>query len=114
MRRAMGLDGPLLACPASATTPAQQRPEQARTRHRFAREGEVPGGIVTGPRATGAAPGRLAATLRTDLDAERTARAGAEQALAQAQAAIRALQAKLAHTELAHAEALATERRARA
>ena len=40
-------------------------------------------------------------------------RAGAERALAEAQAAIRALQAKLAHTELAHAEALAIERRAR-
>lgn len=114
MRRALGLDDPLLVRPAPATvTPARQRPEQARTRHRFAREGEVPVETVTGPRVTDAALDRRAAALRTDLDAERAARAGAERALAEAQAAIRALQAKLAHTELAHAEALAIERRAR-
>lgn len=114
MRRALGLDGPLPARPApAAATSARQRPEQAKTRPRFVRDGEVPVEVVTGPRTTGAAPGGQAAALRADLDAERAARAGAERTLAEAQATIRSLQAKLAHTELAHAEALAAERRAR-
>lgn len=114
MRRALGLDGPLPARPApAAVTPARQRPEQTKTRHRFAREGEVPVETVTGPRAIGAAVGGQAAALRAELDAERAARAGTERSVAEAQAAIRPLQAKLAHAELAHAEALAAERWAR-
>lgn len=114
MRRALGLDDPFPARPApAAITPARQRPEPAKTRPHFVRDGEVPVEVVTGPRTADAAPGRQATALRADLDAERAARAGAERALAEARAAIRPLQATLAHTELAHAETLAAERRAR-
>lgn len=45
MRSALGLKG------TRPSYPAQQRPEQARTRHRFVQDGEVPVEIVTGSRA---------------------------------------------------------------
>lgn len=107
MRRSLGLDG------AGPTRPVQRRPEQARTRHRFIRDGEVPVEIVTSQQVPDAALNRHVATLRTALDRERGARAAAERSLAEAQVTIRSLQAKLAHAELAHSEALAAERRTR-
>ena len=115
MRRALGLDRPLAAPSAQPAQqrPAQLRPEQARARHRFVQDGEVPVVVVNGQGASGAAPNGQAAGTRAKLLAERQARADAERALAEAQATVRSLQAKLAHVELAHAEALAAERRAR-
>ena len=107
MRRALGLSGPLPA------QPTQQRPEQARARHRFVQDGEVPVEIVTGSRAPDSAPGGLAAVLQAALNGERTARADAERLLAEAQATIQSLRTKLAHAELAHNEALGRERLAR-
>ena len=89
------------------------RPEQARARHRFVRDGEVPVVVVNGHGAPEAAPNGQAAGMQAKLLAERQARAEAERALAEAQATVRSLQAKLAHAELAHAEALAAERRVR-
>lgn len=77
MRRALGLGG------APPTQPAQQRPEQARTRHRFAQDGEVPVEVVTGPRAPDAAPNGRVAALQTTLDRERVVRADAERSLAE-------------------------------
>lgn len=115
----------------AAITPVHQRPERAKTRHRFARDGGVPVETVTGSlgtafavpplrgriarraMATGTAPVGHSAAPRADLHAERSARAGIERSLAETQATIRSLQATLAHTELAHAEAMAIERRAR-
>jgi len=107
MRRALGLKG------TRPSYPAQQRPEQARTRHRFVQDGEVPVEIVTGSRASDAAPDGRIAALQGALDGERTARASTERALVEAQATLRSLQAKLAHAERAHGEALAFEQRAR-
>jgi hypothetical protein len=47
------------------------------------------------------------------LDEERTARACAERSLQEALSVIQSLETKLAHTELAHSEALAIEREKR-
>lgn len=109
MREALGLHGrPVSGLP-------QQRPEQARQRHRFARDGEVPV-VVLGARKvqdTSPAPDHPIAELQAALDSERAARVGAERALQEAQAAIQKLQARLAHAELAHSEAFAAERASR-
>jgi len=107
MRRALGLKGAL------PSYPAQQRTEQARTRRRFVQDGEVPVEMVTGSRVSDIAPDGRVVTLQAALDGERTARAGTERALVEAQATLRSLQAKLAHADLAHGEALAVEQRAR-
>lgn len=127
MRRALGLDqaSAAPAAPSLQQQPAQQRPEpthpgQARVRHRFVQDGEVPVEVVNArgtteraERASGAAMGGNASALQAELRAEQQARAGAERSLAEARAVLQALHTQLAHAELAHAEALATERRAR-
>lgn len=107
MRGTLGLGG------APSLHSAQQRPAQARTRHHFVRDGEVPVEIVTGLRVPQAALGGQVAALQAALVAERAARFDDERALAEAQATIRSLQTKLAHAELTYEEALAAERRAR-
>ena len=53
------------------------------------------------------------ATLTSELKAERSERVAAQQALADAQRTIQQLQTKLAHAEMAAAEALDIERKAR-
>ncbi len=108
MRRALGLHG------GAATTPHQQRPEQARQRHKFASDGSVP--VVMLNRSSdmeaGGAKERITA-LEATLEAERNAHAATRRTLHDAQAAHQALQTRLAHTELAHREALAAERQLR-
>ena len=108
MRRTLGLQGGAVALP------HQQRPEQARQRHRFAQDGSVPVVMLnrSGDTETGAAKGHVAA-LETALEAERTAHAATRRTLHEAQTAHQALQTRLAHAELAHGEALAAERQAR-
>ena len=108
MRRALGLNAK-----ASGHTP-QQRPEQARQRHRFVQDGGVPVTVLN-PRHDAEAAGlrERVAELQASLEAERSAHAGTRRALQEQQASAQALQTRLAHAELAHKEALAQERQAR-
>lgn len=95
--------------------PSATRPSKPR-RHGFAREGEIPvkvvnattsgSGLATSPRA------RMIA-LETALAAERDSHARTKRALNDALATIQALETKHAHAELAHADAMASERRIR-
>jgi len=106
VRRALGLK-------TNSTHTHQQRPEQARQRHRFVSDGAVP--VVMLNRADGEAGGlkeKLAA-LEGALETERAAHAATRRALHEAQAAHQVLQTRLGHAELAHNEAMATEREAR-
>ena len=108
MRRALGLQGP-------TRQPPQQRADQVRTRHRFVQDGGVPV-VVLNSRSdndpTAAFKARIA-ELEAALEAERTAHGATRRSLHEAQAAAQAQQTRLAHAELAHSEALATERNAR-
>ncbi len=108
MRRALGLHG------GASTTPHQQRPEQARQRHKFASDGSVPVVVLnrSSDMEAGGAKERITA-LEAALEAERNAHAATRRTLQDAQAAHQALQTRLAHAELAHREALAAERQAR-
>ena len=108
MRRALGLHTGGGPAPVH-----QQRPEQARQRHRFAQDGSVPVVMLSRSDAeSGGAKDRIA-KLEADLEAERAHHGGTKRALHDSQAALQAAQTRLAHTELAHAEALRTERQAR-
>lgn len=108
MRKALGLQG------GTPTLPAQQRPEQARQRHRFAQDGSVPVVMLNsrGDAESTALRDRNAA-LDTALDSEKAAHAATRRQLQEAQAAVQALQTRLVHADLAHADALASERKAR-
>jgi DNA repair exonuclease SbcCD ATPase subunit len=113
MRHALGLreEG---AVPRS---PVPQRRDHEGRGRRFVKDGEVPVVVLNGSARespAGAAPptSRIVA-LEAALKAERQAHERAEHALREAQAGIGRLETKLAHAEMAHAEALAAERRAR-
>ena len=109
MRRALGLQG------GTSNAVHQQRPEQARQRHRFAQDGSVPVVMLnrSGDHEAGGAKERITA-LEASLEAERTAHAATRRTLQELQASHQALQTRLAHTELAHSEAMAAaERRSR-
>lgn len=105
VRRALGLK--------TGGAPHQQRPEQARQRHRFVADGAVP--VVMLNRADGETTGlkERIASLETTLDTERNAHAATRRALSDAHAAHQTLQTRLSHTELSHGEALKAERAAR-
>ena len=105
VRRALGLS--------SSGAPHQQRPEQARQRHRFVADGAVP--VVMLNRVDGETTGlkeRLAAA-EIALENERAAHAGTRRLLHDAQSAHQALQTRFGHTELALNETLKAEREAR-
>jgi hypothetical protein len=94
----------------------QQRVDQARPRHRFVRDGEVPVVVLSGDGRSDASPhadSRLA-DIESALAAERAAHASTARSLEEALAAVQSLQTRLAHAELASDEAIAVERRARA
>ncbi len=107
MRRALGLGGP-------ARPVQQQRPDQARARHRFVQDGGVP--VVVLNRSdidpTGPLKARIA-ELEAAMEAERAAHGATKRLLSDAQAAQQALQTRLTHSELAHHEAIAAESAAR-
>ncbi|HYZ62390.1 MAG TPA: hypothetical protein VE650_08035 [Acetobacteraceae bacterium] len=104
VRRALGL---------KTNGPHQQRPEQARQRHRFVSDGAVPVVMLNrGDHENGGLKERLAAA-ETALETERAAHAATRRQLHDAQAANQMLQTRLGHAELAHNEALAAERDAR-
>ena len=104
MRRSLGLG---TARPFQSTSP-----HAGKERHRFRQDGEVPVVMVGSKRGPQTDPDATAG-LQAALQAERQARLGAEHALQQAQAALRALQTKLAHAELSFRDSLARERQAR-
>lgn len=107
VRRALGLKT------SGSSTPHQQRPEQARQRHRFATDGSVP--VVMLNRSDNDSSGlkdRLSAATHA-LETERTAHAATKRLLQEAQQARQALQTRLGHDELSHTEFLRTERAAR-
>ena len=106
MREALGLGG------RSGIHAPQLRADEARQRHRFVREGEVPVVVLNSRKEVEAgspAASRLAAA-EAALKAEQQARASAERSLHDARATLQALQTRLAHAELAHSQALAAER----
>jgi len=127
MRRALGLNGGF-----NRPKPEPERAEPAQRsaerfgfnshRRRFVQDGDIPVTVVrrdgpaehSGPRATTPAPAsnRLQ-RIEGQLAVEAAARATAERALAEAQAAVRDLQTKLGHAELAKHEALEQTRRER-
>jgi len=106
MRRALGLQG-------TARPVMQQRPDQARARHKFVQDGGVPVVVVNrSDDATAPFKARIA-EIEGSLEAERAAHSQTKRALADAQAASQALQTRLTHADLAQRDALAAERQAR-
>ena len=106
MRRALGLQG-------SGRPVVQQRPDQARARHKFVQDGGVPVVVLNRSEdATAPFKARIA-ELEALLEAERGAHAATRRALHDAQLAGQALQTRLTHAELAHSDFLAAERQAR-
>src|SRR4051812_49220550 len=106
IRRALGLTS-------NGTTTHQQRPEQARQRHRFATDGSVPVVMLNrSERDSGGLKEKLEAAENA-LEVERNAHAATKRALQEAQSQAQALQTRLGHAELAHNEALGAEREAR-
>jgi len=103
VRRALGLQGPV--------TQHQQRPEQARHRHRFVSDGAVP--VVMLNQGEGGGLKERLTVAESALEHERAQHGATKRALFDAQASLQALQTRLAHAELAHNEAIAAERRAR-
>ncbi len=108
MRRALGLGT------GSGQAAPQQRPEQARARHRFVQDGGVPV-VMLGQKAepeTAALRERIA-TLEAQLEAERASHSTTRRALDAEHHAVTALQTRVAHNDLAHKDALEQERRMR-
>ena len=87
----------------------QDQAHGPRPMRQFAQDGDVPVVRLQGRKD----PGVQAASARLEevLQAERAARELADAALKQANAAIQALQTKIAHAEIAHQEALAAQAR---
>ena len=104
VRRALGLKSN------GSSTPHQQRPEQARQRHRFVAEGAVPVVMLnrTDSETTGLKE-RLSAAEHA-LEIERASHAATRRALQEANHANQAMQTRFGHTELSNGEALRTER----
>ncbi len=93
--------------------PQQQRPEQARARHRFVQDGGVPVVVLNRSDDPTAPFKARVSELEAALEAERAAHSGTKRSLQEAQAASQALQTRLMHAELAHRDTLAAERQAR-
>ena len=108
MRRALGL-----GTGSNATTP-QQRPEQARARHRFVQDGGVPVVMLSAKTEPETAALRERMThLEGQLEAERSAHAVTRRQLDAEHHAVTALQTRIAHNDLAHRDILEQERRLR-
>ncbi len=105
MRRALGLTGS-----GGGQTP-QQRPEQARQRHRFVQDGGVPVVVLNHKTDTETAGLRERITsLETALESERASHKATKQSLTEQQTLATAIQTRLVHAELAHKETLEQER----
>ena len=113
MRRALGLHSSNKGqSPSNAPRTPQQRPDQARQRHRFVQDGGVPVTVVNHRTDESGALKERIGDLERMLETERTQHAAARRALTEAQAAVQAIETRLVHAELAHQEALNQERRA--
>lgn len=111
MRRALGLTGGG-GNGRTAGPVIQQRPDQARQRHRFAQDGSVAVTVLNHrPDELTAKEARIT-ELQASLENERTQHAATRRTLGEQQSAVQTLQTRLAHMELAHRDALETERRA--
>jgi len=108
MRRALGLQGPSRNAP-------QQRADQARPRHRFVQDGGVPVVVLNGRTDADPAASFRAriAELDAALEAERHAHGLTRRSLQELHTSVQSLQTRLVHTELAHRDAMAAERRLR-
>ena len=106
MRRALGLNGPGRPAP-------QQRPDQARARHKFVQDGGVPVVVVNRSEDPTTPLKARIAELEASLESERAAHAATRRNLQESQLAAQALQTRLTHAELAHSDFLAAERQAR-
>lgn len=106
MRRALGLN----ASGGNATF--QQRPDQARQRHRFVQDGGVPVTVLNHRTDETAALRERISALEASLDAERAAHAATRRTSAEQQTQLQSLETRLGHTELAHRDAIALEQRA--
>jgi len=113
MRQALGLRNG----PSGGGGGVPQRREGEQRGRRFVKDGEVPVVVVnSGSRdagADGAAPVNRIAAAETAARADRAAREHAERALSEAQAALQHLRTHVAHSEMAHREALAAANDAR-
>lgn len=107
MRRALGLNT------RANQAPVQQRPEQARQRHRFVQDGGVPVVVLNHRTDESSALRERVAELEAAIDAERGAHAMTRRALSEQQAAMQSVETRFAHAELAHRDILAQEQRAR-
>lgn len=107
MRRALGLNAK------GNQAPIQQRPDQARQRHRFVQDGGVPVVMLNHRTDESAALRERIGELEASLETERNNHAGTRRTVSEQQAQLQSLETRLAHAELAHREALAQERRAR-
>lgn len=107
VRRALGLKS-------SGSSPThQQRPEQARARHRFVADGAVPVVMLnrTDSETTGLKE-RLSAAEHA-LENERGAHANTRRALQEASQANQSMQTRFGHNELSNGEVLRSEREGR-
>jgi hypothetical protein len=111
MRAALGL------LPDSQPRPSGHGPDHSSHRHRFVRDGKV---MVAQVKATASdnapaqSPRSRLIALEDALAAEQISHARTKRGLEEALATIQALETKLAHGELAHAEAVQHEQAARA
>ena len=103
MRVALGLTPE----PVRQSRPFEQNHRPARS------EGPVASASARRPSETSASLQARLATLTSELKTERSERVAAQQALSDAQRTVQQLQTKLAHAEMAGAEALDIERKAR-
>ena len=107
MRRALGLGD------RSNPHGPQQRPDQARQRHRFVQDGGVPVTMLNARTDPDTAALRdQIQSLQSALDDKATQLVAARKTIADQEKSIQALQTRIAHNDLAHADALETERRA--
>jgi hypothetical protein len=106
VRRALGLGS------GTPRRDASQQRERGTGARRFARDGEVPVVMLRSSDSSGGAgngPSNRLVAAEAALRTEKAARDAAERSLKEATATVQSLQTKLAHAELAHAEALAAE-----
>lgn len=109
MRRALGLTG--TGNGRTGGPVVQQRPEQARQRHRFAQDGSVAVTVLNHRPDELAAKDTRIRELEASLKNERDQHGNTRRTVSEQQAAMQALQTRLAHMELAHRDALETERK---
>lgn len=108
MRRALGLNA------SGGNMTAQQRPDQARQRHRFVQDGGVPVVVLNHRTDETTALRERIEALEASLDTERGAHAATRRTVSEQQAQVQSLETRLAHAELAHRDAMTQAQRTQA